>query len=207
MDRYVWLWPFTVFWRSQGAKSLSNIVYIFSCFMWPGAKGWIILIQTTVEGDVSNQWYIHTGARYHGKIHRFHCRFRPKRNYSALFCFFVIINLVQRSTFLRLTQSEDTVKLVIRGHSTVHHQVSTVDKVSTYERLNYSHSTYQFFHFFKCFLLFIYIVTYSPSNVWFTFFSLIFALIVYKLRPSQTYFIKSTMTSPEEIARCPRMRR
>ena len=28
-----------------------------------------------------------------------------------------------------------TVKLVIRGHSTIHRQVSTVDKVSMYERL------------------------------------------------------------------------
>ena len=68
---------------------------------------------------------------------------------------------------------------------------------------NYSHNTYQFFHFFKCFLTFIYIVTYSPLNVWFTFFSLIFALLMYKLRPSQTYFIKSTMASLEETARCP----
>ena len=57
-----------------------------------------------------------------------------------------------------------TVKLVIRGHSTVHHQVSTVDKVCPHMRcFNYSHSTHQFFHFFKCFLTFIYIVTYSPS--------------------------------------------
>ena len=34
-----------------------------------------------------------------------------------------------------------------------------------------------------------------------------FALLVYKLRPFQTYFIKSTMASPEETAMCPRMRR
>ena len=109
--------------------------------------------------------------------------------------------------FVKGRRELNTVKLVIRGHSIVHHQCPRLTRCPHMRDFNYSHSTYQLFHFFKYFLTFIYIVTYSPSNVWFTFFSLIFALLVSKLRPFQTDFIKSTMVSPEETARCPHMRR
>ena len=80
-------------------------------------------------------------------------------------CFTSVVYLVEENVLANykfLPQKRHTVKLVICGHSTVHHVVSMVDKVSTYERLQLftQFIIYQFCHLFKCFLT-CFFVTYG----------------------------------------------